>query len=71
MAEDHGAQKPGNSPGPGLGARGMRSNLGVLVTLRKGNHPGEAEVAGEKLCTEVRRAFWRSPKRMQKYSVRP
>ena len=37
-----------------LAARWKRSNLVMLVTRRKGNHPSEAykRVGREKLCTE-------------------
>ena len=39
-----------------LVTRWRRSNLVILVTLKKGNHPGEAYVirGQEKICTEER-----------------
>ena len=52
-----------------LAARWRRSNLVTLVTLRKGNHPGEAYVRRDR-----RKDLYRSergPMRKQRYSVRP
>ena len=50
-----------------------RSNLVILVTLRKGNHPGEAKVRRDRIKAlhQTGRDFLRGPMRKQRYSVRP
>ena len=49
-----------------------RSNLVILVTLKKGNHPDEAYVRRglKKLYTDKRWTPLRGPIRKQRYSVR-
>ena len=55
-----------------LAARCRRLDLVILVTLRKGNHPGEAYGgAKEKLYTKERGTPDRGLMRKQRYSVRP
>ena len=56
-----------------VAARWRRSNLVRLVTLRKGNHPGEANVRRRrtKALNRRERDFLESPMRKQGYSVRP
>ena len=50
-----------------------RSNLAMLVTLRKGNNSSEALMkrAAEGLCSEKRGTPSSGPMRKQTYSVRP
>ena len=56
-----------------LAARWRGSNLVMLVTLRKGNHPGEAYVRGgrRKDLYRTERDSIKRPMRKQRYSVRP
>ena len=52
-----------------LAARWRRSNLVILVVLRKGNYPGEVQVRRDQRKDLYRRE--RDPIRKQRYSVRP
>ena len=56
-----------------LAARWRRSNLMILVTLRKGNHPGEAYVrrGRNKALYRTERDSLEGPIRKQRCSVRP
>ena len=56
-----------------LAARWRRPNLMTLVTLKKGNHPGEAYVrrGRRKALYKRERTSLRSPMRKQRCSVRP
>ena len=56
-----------------LAARWRGSNLVMLVTLRKGNHRGEAYVrrSRRKDLYRTERGTLEGPKRKQRYSVRP
>ena len=50
-----------------------RSNLVILATLKKGNHPGEAKVTRSRKKDLYRREkdSLEGPMRKQRYSVRP
>ena len=56
-----------------LAAWWRRSNLVILVMLRKGNHPGEAYMrkGQKKLYTEDKGTPYRGPMMKQRYSARP
>ena len=56
-----------------LAARWRRSNLMILVTLKNGNHPGEAYVRRGRRKALYRREkdSLEGPVRKQRYSVRP
>ena len=56
-----------------LAARWRRSNLVILVTLKKENHPGEAYVrkGEEKLYIEDRRIPHKGPMWKQRLSIKP
>ena len=52
-----------------LAAPWRRSNLVILVALRKGNHPGEVQVSMSRRKDLYR--IERGPMRKQRYSVWP
>ena len=57
-----------------LAARWRRSNLVILITLRKGNHPGEAYMRRyprKALYRTERDSLKGGPIKKQRYSVRP